>query len=178
MKYCRHCGTELDDNVKFCSKCGKDPSQAPNLQNTTGNKASSKTDIIHNLSNRLQLNGIFWIFAACFQLGGVVSCLINAIVYITTIIFPFIFAGIAIFNIVFAIIDIVYAVKSFKDAKRIKSDPRGIVAAYDPLAMPIVTIIGNFLFGGLISCVPSVLHLAYVRMYIMENRDQFLALEK
>ena len=180
MKYCRHCGTELDDNVKFCSKCGKTPDEEPIAQNASNTQTTSAPDIVKTLSSRLQLNGVFWIVSACLQLVFIVSNVICAVIYILgiyTIPLALIYLAVAVLQIAVCVFNIIFAVKSFKNSKRILTDPTGIVATYEPLALPIVGIVVNVLLGYLVCGVAPVIQLAYVRQYVVDHKDEFLALE-
>ena len=155
MKYCRHCGTELDDNVKFCSKCGKDANSEPTSHESNA-KGGNDSGIVKTLSERLQLNGIIWIII------GAVQILVG---------------GIAVLPIAVGAYNIYAGVTDLKNSKRILDDPTGIYSTYEPIAMPIVILVCNLILGGVIGVAGSIYHLVAIRQYVVEHKDEFLALE-
>lgn len=158
MKYCQHCGTELDDNTKFCSKCGKNTTEE--VKNQTQNKSESnqgaKEDIVKTLSERLQINGIIWIVIGALQI---------------------LIGGVAILPIAVGAWNIYCGYNDYKNSQRILENPTGIVSTYEPLTNCIITLVCNLVLGAVIGVVGSIYHLICVRQFVVENKDKFLELE-
>lgn len=153
MKYCHHCGTQLEDNTKFCSRCGKSTSE----EARASAQAKPTENIVNVLSERLKLNGIIWIVIGCFQIIlGLCGTIVPLIV---------------------GVLNIISAVNDLKASKNILVNPRGIVAAYEPITMPIISLVYNLVFGGIIGVAGSIFHLIGIRQYVVEHKDEFLALE-
>ena len=155
MKYCQHCGTQLDDNTKFCSHCGKSTSEE--AKENASAQAKPAEDIVKTLSERLHTNAIIWIVIGCIQI----------IIGLCGTIVP----------IVIGILNIISATNDLKASKNILENPTGIVAAYEPITMPIVTLAYNLIFGGVIGVAGSIYHLLCIRQSVVENKEKFLALE-
>ncbi len=148
MKYCQHCGTQLPDNAGFCLNCGRPTTQTP---------VNHQQILINTLSSRLKTNGIIWIVIACFQIlialnGG----------------WTLLFIG---------ILNVITAVNNINSSKNILTNQNGIVAAYEPLVSPIITLAYNLVFGGIIGVLGSLYYLIFIRGYVMENKQQFLSME-
>lgn len=159
MKYCHHCGTQLDDNTKFCSRCGKSTTGEPktSAQGASASQAKTDEDIVKTLSDRLQISGIIWIIIGAIQI----------IIGLCGTIIP----------IIVGVLNIISAVNDLKNSKRILTDPTGIVAAYEPITMPIVVLAYNLLVGGVIGVIGSIYHLLCIREHVVKNKDKFLELE-
>jgi uncharacterized membrane protein YvbJ len=69
MKFCSHCGTEVNLGAKFCSSCGQKIIE--NSSETFVEKGESF--IIQPVFNPIVVIGryFFFIFIASFQIGGV-----------------------------------------------------------------------------------------------------------
>ena len=159
MKYCRYCGTKLNDDANFCSRCAKPTSQAqkePHKTQTT-TKTHSNQELINTLSSRLNMCGIIWIVVASLQiLIGLCG---------------------AWFTLIVGVLNIISAIKDIQSSKNILTNPNGIVAAHEPLTNPIIVLVYNILIGGIFGVAGSIYYLIFVRGFIMENKAQFLAME-
>ena len=47
-KYCRHCGSENDSDASFCTSCGQDISDKPNVNQTMNTAQSTASSDTHN----------------------------------------------------------------------------------------------------------------------------------
>ena len=149
MKYCQHCGTQLPDDASFCLKCGYPTTQAP---------VNHQQVMINTLSSRLKINGIIWIVIACLQ----ILIGLNSIWTLLLI----------------GVLNIITAVNNINSGKNILTNPKGIVAAYEPIVAPIITLVYNLILGGVIGVLGSLYYLIFIRGYVMENKQQFLAMEQ
>ena len=160
MKYCQYCGAQLIDDAKYCLRCGKEVPQAS--QNTTSNHehinhSNSPRDLVNKLSVRLQTNGIIWVVIAVIQiLAGLFG---------------------AWFTLAVGVLNIISAITDIKNSKRILSDPRGIVSTYEPIVNPIIVLVYNLVIGGVIGVIGSIYYLIFVRGFVMDNKNHFLAME-
>ena len=69
MQYCQYCGTQLVDDAKFCSNCGKMTMQIPHEEKQHSETSSNNhQNIVNTLSSRLKTNGIIWLVIACVQI--------------------------------------------------------------------------------------------------------------
>ena len=160
MKYCQYCGTPIADDAKFCSNCGKAVWQAPTSEtpiNDETKKNAEQHNLINKLSSRLKTNGIIWIVIASIQiLVGLFGVW---------------------FTLIVGVLNIFSAITDIKNSKRILTNPNGLVKAYEPLAGPIITLVYNLVIGGIIGVLGSIYYLVSVRGFVMENKEQFLAME-
>ena len=160
MKYCQYCGTQLVDDAKFCSHCGKETSQ-PSQKTTTNtesvNHPNIQKELVNKLSSRLKTNGIIWLVVAILQI------IIGLVV--------------AWFTLIVGVLNIISAVNDIKNSKRILSNQNGIVKTYEPITNPIIALVYNILIGGVFGVLGSIYYLICVRGFVMENKDQFLAME-
>ena len=94
MKYCCHCGSEVEDNVVVCLKCGCYTEQTRNGEKITNNDSISVGLAI--LSWFIPLFGIiYWPIvvkdrptsAVTFGVVGLFSMLINSIIYYSVFVY-------------------------------------------------------------------------------------------
>ena len=153
MKYCVKCGNELLDEAVVCTKCGcaADLTQSQAI-------SQNNNDLVNELSNKVKTNGIIWLVIGCIQI------LLGLFV-------QYVFLIVGILNIVTAISDINYS-------KQVITSPVGIYKKFEPLVMPIITLIYNLVFGGVIGVVGSVYYLVAIRGFVMNNRSKFEHIEQ
>lgn len=160
MKYCQYCGTQIADEAKFCSNCGKAVWQAPDSEpsvNDEMKKNAEQQNLINKLSSRLKTNGIIWIVIASIQiLVGLFGVW---------------------FTLIVGVLNIFSAITDIKNSKRILTNQNDIVKAYEPIVGSIITLVYNFFIGGIIGVLGSIYYLVSVRGFVMENKNQFLAME-
>ena len=158
MKYCQHCGTELEDTTKFCSHCGKNTieEEAEKKESEPKVQISTDEDIVKTLSQRLQTNSTIWMIIGIAQI----------VIGIGTIL-----------PLVVGILNIMSASKEKKNTERILTDPTGIVSEYEPIEGPIITLAYNLLFGGVFGVAGSIYHLICIRQYVVDNKEKFLEIE-
>ncbi|MBO5879868.1 MAG: hypothetical protein J6Q68_04890, partial [Clostridia bacterium] len=81
------------------------------------------------------------------------------------------------FTLIVGVLNIISAIKDIQSSKNILTNPNGIVAAHEPLTNPIIVLVYNIVIGGLFGVAGSIYYLIFVRGYVMENKEQFLAME-
>ncbi len=75
--------------------------------------------------------------------------------------------------LVVGVLNIVSAARDISYGKTVLTDQSEVIKRIEPLAMPIITLIYNILFGGLIGVVGSIYYLAAIREFVMKNRAFF-----
>lgn len=147
MKYCTHCGEELLDEAVICVGCGCA---------VDGNKPISdyeKTKLLQALSQKVNTNGIIWLVIGILQiLGGI---FINW------------------FLLVVGVLNIISSVNDMKYSKDVLENPKEIVARFEPVTGPIITLVYNLVIGGVIGVVGSIYYFVGIRNFVMENRTAF-----
>ena len=155
MKYCTHCGKELLDEAVICIHCGC----AVDGQNvkTFAYQAVDVTTLLNTLSQRLHTNGIIWLVIGILQvLGGI---FVNW------------------FMLIVGALNIISAVQDMQYSKTLQKEPKGIVAKFEPIVGPVITLIYNLVIGGVIGVVGSIYYFAAIRSYVMENKEAFGSLD-
>ncbi len=152
MKYCSHCGKELLDEAVICPNCGCATGYRASGQ-AQGNRAS----LVAELANKVKINGIIWLCIAGVQI-------------ILGITFNWILLIIGALNIYSGIQNLQYS-------NTVIENPTGIVQRFEPLTSPIITLIYNLLFGGVIGVVGSIYYLACIRGFVLNNRQAFEEIE-
>ncbi|MBQ7485826.1 MAG: zinc ribbon domain-containing protein [Oscillospiraceae bacterium] len=148
MKYCEKCGRELLDEAVICPGCG-----CATGYRVFGQAQEDGASLVAELANRVKINGIIWLCIAGVQiLSGTVH---NWMLLI-----------IGALNIYSGIRDLQYS-------NSVQEKPTGIVRKFEPLTAPIITLIYNLLFGGVIGAVGSVYYLACIRGFVLKNRQAF-----
>ncbi len=153
--YCSKCGKELLNDAAFCSCCGC----AVGVQNhqTINNKSIDGTTLLNTLSQRLNTNGIIWLVIGILQiLGGI---FINW------------------FLLVVGVLNIISSVQDMQYSKTLLENPNGIVAKFEPITGPIITLIYNLVIGGVIGVVGSIYYFFAIRNFVMENKQFFESLD-
>lgn len=155
MKYCTHCGKELLDEAVICVGCGC----AVGGQNTQtfNNQSVNGTELLNTLSQRLNTNGIIWLVIGILQiLGGI---FINW------------------FLLIVGVLNIVSSIQDMQYSKTLLENPNGIVAKFEPITGPIITLIYNLVIGGVIGVIGSIYYFVAIRNYVMENKDFFASFD-
>lgn len=115
------------------------------------------TKLLNTLSQRLKTNGIIWAVIGTLQiLGG------NFINWVLLIV--------GVLNIVSSIQDMQYS-------KTLLEKPNGIVAKFEPITGPVITLVYNLVIGGIIGVAGSVYYFLGIRNYVMENKQFFVSLD-
>lgn len=149
MKYCTKCGKELHDEAVICIGCGCSTEE----KTRTNSYAQANLNILNTLSQRVYTDSIIWI-------------VIGAIQIITGVFF------------IVGILNIVNAVNDLKYSKELQTNPCGIVEKYEPIVLPIIIFAYNLIFGGIIGIVGSIYYFVAIRNFVMEHKEEFLALDK
>lgn len=153
--YCMHCGKELLDEAVFCPSCGcaVGGQNVPNENNQT----VDGTRLLNTLSQRLNTNGIIWLFIGILQiLGGI---FINW------------------FLLIVGVLNIVSSIQDMQYSKTLLEKPSGIVAKFEPIVGPVITLVYNLVIGGVIGVVGSIYYFIAIRNYVMENKQFFESLD-
>lgn len=175
MLFCPYCGTQLSDDAKFCTKCGKhttphdQPSQNEgysqnvpppiNYLNQTNN-FSNINALLAELSAKEKVAGIIWIVIACIQILAAV--LINSVALVVLICGAWnIYAGYT----------------RLKQSKRVLAPWPSLVNAYDKwLSKIIINIIINVLIGGVIGVIGAIYDL-FLRNFVLTHKNEFNSIE-
>lgn len=151
MKFCAHCGKELLDEAVVCVGCGC-------AVDGTGNRHSSDTAaLLNTLSQRLNTNGIIWLVIGILQILG--GLFLNW------------------FLLIVGVLNIISSVQDMRYSKTMLESPTGIVAKFEPVAGPVITLVYNLVIGGVIGVVGSIYYFAAIRSFVMENKTQFSAFD-
>ena len=152
MKYCTHCGKELLDEAVVCVACGC-AVDGQNIKNQT----ESATTLLNTLSQRLNTNGIIWLVIGVLQiLGGIF---------------------IEWFLLIVGVLNVISSIQDMQYSKTLLEKPSGIVAKFEPLTGPIITLVYNLVIGGVIGVVGSIYYFFAIRNYVMENKQFFASLD-
>lgn len=184
--YCANCGKEIDNNAdvcigcgcavrtvnlqgrtsRFCTHCGKEISaQAAVCINcgcaVNANKASADTakpeDLLNQLSSKVKINAIIWLCIAGIQ-----------------VILGFAEAWVLLIP---GVLNTISAIRDFKYSTEVLEKPEGIVKNFEPLVIPIITLVYNLFLGGVIGVAGSIYYLVAIRNFVLTNRTAFEELE-
>ncbi len=144
MSFCTKCGAEMQDTAVFCPKCGT---------RVRSGEPTSYNNLLSQLSERVKLNGIIWLIIGIIQivLGmeyGWGLMLVGGL------------------NIASSIQDMNYS-------KTVLTSPQGIVEHFQSLTVPIIVLVYNLIFGGVIGVAGSVYYLVGVRNFVLSNEKTF-----
>ncbi|MBO5908923.1 MAG: hypothetical protein J6Q67_03970, partial [Clostridia bacterium] len=124
---------------------------------TANNMSFDGATLLNTLSQRLNTNGIIWLVIGILQiLGGI---FINW------------------FLLIVGVLNIISSVQDMQYSKTLLENPTGIVAKFEPLTGPIITLVYNLVIGGVIGVVGSIYYFLAIRNYVMENKQFFASLE-
>lgn len=155
MKYCTHCGKELLDEAVICPGCGC--AVGGQGMDSNRNATVDGTALLNTLAQRVNTNGIIWMVIAVLQiLGGI---LFNW------------------FLLIVGVLNIISSVQDMSYSKELVNKPNGIVAKFKPLTGPIIVLVYNLVFGGVIGVVGSIYYLVAIRSFVMENEQYFASLD-
>lgn len=74
-------------------------------------------------------------------------------------------------------LNLISGINDMKYSDAVRKNPTGIVKRYESLTGPIVTLVYNIIFGGIIGVVGSVYYLVAIRSFVMSNKEAFEALD-
>lgn len=154
MKYCTHCGKEILDEAVICVGCGC-AVESKAAQTTA--PAPDTATLLNTLSQRINTNAIIWIAIGALQLLG--GIFVNWVLLV-----------VGVLNIISSIQDMNYR-------KTLLQKPTGIVAKFEPIVGPVITLIYNLVFGGIIGVVGSIYYFVAIRNFVMENKQHFESLD-
>ena len=75
------------------------------------------------------------------------------------------------------ILNIISSVQDMQYSKTLLENPTGIVAKFEPIVGPIITLVYNLIIGGVIGVVGSIYYFVAIRNYVMENKQFFASLD-
>ena len=150
MKYCVHCGKQIFDEAVICTGCGCPVQPKQQYQQ---HSSVPRDILIKTVSERFNTNGIIWLVIACLQI------IVGIFWFWWTLI-------IGVLNLIFALQDMNYA-------KNVLHTPGDILEKVRSLVGPIITLIYNLVFGGIIGVAGNIYYLVAVRGYVMENEAAF-----
>lgn len=161
--FCIYCGKELANDAMFCSQCGKPTSEqqvnsrgytlTPPVNNPLNGQA-----LVIKFSERVRTNAIIWIVIGSIQI--LLGIYVQGVSFIV------------------GILNLIAAISSLNYSKSVLQSPKGIVGHVKSLVSPILTLIYNLVFGGVIGVAGSIYYLVAVRGFVMENELHFLEIEK
>lgn len=161
MKYCTRCGKALPEGAAFCAGCGC-PAPAPQPD---APPQAPPAHLLPSLSRKLKGNGILWLIIGIVQIALALFCMV------LTGSFQALLSAVGVMNIISSISNLKYS-------KTVLQNPVGVVKRFEPLAGPIISLVYNAVFGGVIGIAGSIYYLTAIRSYVMNHRDAFLALER
>ena len=155
MKFCTKCGAQLTDDAAFCCQCGhttgSQPSQAAAVS------PADRQRLLSTLSQRVNTNAIIWLVIGILQVVGGIFF--------------------SMFLLVVGVLNIISSIQDMQYSKSIAENPKGIIAQFEPLVRPIITLVYNLVIGGVIGVVGSIYYFVAIRSYVMENRDAFASFD-
>lgn len=160
--FCNKCGKEINGNLNFCDNCGNPLNNNVNISNNPLNYAANMNNgsiLIKQLSGKYKMNGTIWIIVAAIQI--IFSLILSDY---------WLFLIVGVLNLISGIQDIVFSNSMLTNYK-------GIVDKVKPLAGPIITLIYNLIFGGVLGVAGSIYYLVGIRNFVMTNENAFRSLE-
>lgn len=155
MKYCTHCGKEIIDEAVICVGCGC--AVVGQQGQPAYNAAVDGTTLLNTLSQRVNTNGIIWLVIGILQILG--GLFINW------------------FLLIVGVLNIVSAVQDINYSKTLHENTTGIVAKFEPITGPVITLIYNLVIGGVVGVVGSIYYFVAIRNYVMENKQAFASFD-
>lgn len=160
--FCKYCGTELTKDALFCSKCGKATTETQTKFEADNNvppisNLPSGHALVKKFSERVNTNAIIWIVIGSIQilLGLYVQWVL----------------------LIIGALNLITAISDFKYSKKVLENPKGIIERVKSLVNPILSLVYNLIFGGVIGVAGSIYYLVAVRGFVMENEVQFREIE-
>lgn len=151
-KFCSNCGSEVHENAVVCVKCG-----CAIPQSSARPQTIYSDDIVTVISERIKTNGIIWLVI------GVIQILLGIL-----------------FNwwlLLVGAVNLINSVQDIKFSRSFPQNPVGLVNKVRPLVSPIIILVYNIFFGGIIGIVGSIYYFLAVRGYVLEREQSFLELE-
>lgn len=142
--------------MKYCTKCGSQIHDEAVIcvhcgcavEGTVNKNRNTDDELLKTLSERVKIDAIIWLVI------GIIQIVTGA------------FFIVGILNIISAINDLKYS-------KEVLDNPTGIVERYEPLTMPIIVLVYNAIFGGVIGIAGSIYYFVAIRNFVMENKAEF-----
>ncbi|MGN0567832.1 MAG: zinc ribbon domain-containing protein [Acutalibacteraceae bacterium] len=151
-RFCTHCGKEISAQAAVCVNCGC----AVNANKTSTDMAKPE-DLLNQLSSKVKINAIIWLCIAGIQ-----------------VILGFAEAWVLLIP---GVLNTISAIMDFKYSTEVLEKPEGIVKKFEPLVVPIITLIYNLFLGGVIGVAGSIYYLVAIRNFVLTNRTAFEELE-
>ena len=134
MKYCTHCGKEVNDNAVICTGCGCPINQTVQQTAVNSNSPISTNQLVSSLSQKLLIGGIIWVVIGTLQLI-IAFYLTRTIEYYCCQYLMFV--GLA--NLLFGIVDLA-------NNKIMLADHTVILSKINSIAQPIISLVYTIVF--------------------------------
>ena len=145
MEFCTHCGKEIFDGAVVCPGCG--------CATGTAAPQTAGTDLIRKLAEKVKTNAIIWMVIGILQIVAGI------------------FGG--WFILIVGVLNVISSVQDMNYSKQLPENSAGIVQKFEPLTGPVITLIYNLIFGGIIGVVGSIYYFVGIRNFVMENKAAF-----
>lgn len=145
--YCSKCGKEVNEGAVFCDGCSCPVNNNVNINHT----------VVNQLSERYKINGVIWIVIAALQI--ILGMTINWICLIV------------------GILNLISGIQDIKFSKSMLANSAGIIDKVKPLVGPIVVLIYNLIFGGILGVAGSIYYLVGIRSFALKHEAEFKTLE-
>ena len=172
MKYCSNCGSQLTENSSFCQNCGN---KITAENNTVAQAPPLDKSIVNILSGKVRTEATIWLII------GIIQICYGGIAFYYSYNYPELYENFYIdwsFVLIVGILNIISSRKDFKFSSKITINPVGITERYSSIVAPIIVLIYNILFGGLIGVIGSIYYMIAVRGYVKTNEQAFYSIEQ
>lgn len=153
MKFCTHCGKELLEEAVICPGCGCAVEGASVAAVSGVTDTADASVLLRKLSERVKTNAVIWLVIGILQiLGGIF---------------------IEWFLLIVGVLNIISSVQDMNYSKTVLENPAGIIAKFEPMVGPIITLVYNLVIGGVIGVAGSIYYFVAIRSFVMENKMTF-----
>lgn len=80
-------------------------------------------------------------------------------------------------NLIVGVLNLISGINDMKYSDEVIKNPTGIVKRFESLTGPVVTLVYNIIFDGVIGVVGSVYYLVAIRNFVMSNKAAFETLD-
>ncbi len=110
-------------------------------------------ELVEKYSTKVKTNAIIWLIIGIIQVCSMVT-------------------------IVVGVLNIISATNGLKHSKAVLERPVGIANRVRPLAMPIIVLTYNLLFGGIIGVIGSIYYFVAIREFVLDREKEFAEIEE
>lgn len=129
-----------------------------NESTTTTNVQKNDKELLKTLCRRIKIDGRIWAVIGCLQIGASLSFSYFGIDWVLVVV--------GVFNLLLGIYD-------YNLGKKWEKEPKDIIKATKPLAVPIIVLVYNILIGGIIGIAGSIYYLIAIRNFVIEYESYF-----